>query len=76
MVTARECKSPPLAGFSATLAASSRPARLPGLEGKEKVRTSPPSLLRSYGAAPTSLTLHRGSPRRSVSEGGWLATQC
>ena len=39
--------------------------------GREKVRTSPPSLLRSYGEAPASLTPRRGTPRRSVSEGGW-----
>ena len=31
---------------------------------RKKLRTSPPSLLRSYGAAPASLALHRGSPRR------------
>ena len=39
--------------------------------GREKVRTSPPSLLRSYGEAPASLTPRRGTLRRSVSEGGW-----
>lgn len=36
-----------------------------------EVRASPPSLLRSFGAAPVSLTLHRGTPRRSASEGRW-----
>ena len=39
-------------------------------ETEGETSTSPPSLLLSFGAAPASLTLHRGSPRRSVSEGG------
>ncbi len=37
----------------------------------EKVRASPPSLIRSYGETLASLPLHRGSPRRSG--GGWRA---
>jgi hypothetical protein len=53
--------------------AAPKPKRM--AEFPEEVRTSPPSLLRSYGAAPASLKLHRGSPRRSFSEGGWRVAE-
>jgi hypothetical protein len=41
-----------------------------GRDGGDKCRTGLPSLLRSSGAAPASLALHRRSPRRSASRAG------